>query len=242
MPSVEEHYGQVLADVYSWMAGGFAAAVAGNAEFFAAHGIEPKSSRVAIDLGAGCGFQAIPLAALGFKVTAFDLDRKLLAELRAHARDGQIDTVLDDLLNFDRHTHTSAELVVCMVDTLLHLTSREQVLALFDKVFAALEPRGRFIVSFRDLSRELSELDRFIPVRSDDTTIFTCFLEFETETVKVHDLVYSRTGNRWDFRKSFYRKLRLPPEWVEERVRGAGFGDVDVQAANGLVTLIATKC
>ena len=42
--------------------------------------------RRAVDLGAGCGFQAIPLARLGFAVTAIDLDRKLLAELASARR------------------------------------------------------------------------------------------------------------------------------------------------------------
>jgi hypothetical protein len=48
-------------------------------------------------------------------------------------------------------------------------------------------------------------LFRFIPVRSDDRTVFTCFLEWETATdeitkdgsgctVKVHDLVHVKKG------------------------------------------------
>ncbi len=39
---------------------------------------------------------------------------------------------------------------------------------------------------------ELTELDRFIPVKSDGSKIFTCFLEYEKETVKVHDIIYER--------------------------------------------------
>ncbi len=93
MASVEEHYDQVFADVYSWMSGGWEAALARNIEFFAAHGIAPRKSAVAVDLGAGCGFQSIPLARLGFSVTAIDLDRKLLDELIEHAEDLEIDTI-----------------------------------------------------------------------------------------------------------------------------------------------------
>lgn len=241
MPSVEQHYDQVLADVYSWMAGGFDAAVARNAEFFAVRGVKPRGSGRAIDLGAGCGFQAIPLAALGFSVTAIDTDGKLLAELREHAEDADIEIVRDDLLHFDAVTAPGAELIVCMVDTLLHLDSKERVLGLFAKVHAALEPLGRFVVTFRDLSHELTELDRFMPVRSDDATVFTCFLEFEPETVKVHDLVYRKSAGRWTFHKSFYRKLRLSRAWVAECVEAAGFDAVDVQVVDGFVTVVATK-
>ncbi|HEX5046205.1 MAG TPA: class I SAM-dependent methyltransferase [Gammaproteobacteria bacterium] len=241
MPTVEQHYDQVLSDVYSWMQGGFDAALARNAELFAKRGIAPAGSRVAIDLGAGCGFQSIPLAKLGFAVTAIDLDGKLLEELRGHAPGLDIAIVRDDLMAFETHARGNAELVVCMVDTLLHLDSKEAVRTLFAKVHAALEPGGRFIATFRDLSREALELDRFIPVRSDDNTIFTCFLEYEPDTVKVHDLVYRRSGDAWTFHKSFYRKLRLPQQWITEQLAYAGFGTIDASVERGLVTVIATR-
>ncbi len=87
----------------------------------------------------------------------------------------------------------------------------------------------------------MNELDRFIPVRSDDNTIFTCFLEFEPETVKVHDLVYRRIDGRWTFAKSFYRKLRLPTDWVVTTLRAAGFADVDTELDRGLIVVTAKK-
>jgi precorrin-6B methylase 2 len=223
------------------MSGGFDAAIARNVEFFARHGIAPKRSAVAVDLGAGCGFQSIPLARLGFTVTAIDLDRKLLDELVEHAEDLEIDTIQDDLMTFDKYVTEKIELAVCMVDTLLHLPSKSTVLALLAKVHAALQDGGKLIVTFRDLSKELSELDRFIPVRSDADTVFTCFLEYEGETVKVHDLVYRRQGSGWVLHKSFYRKLRIADRWLVDRLRDAGFGAVEASATSGLVTVIATK-
>jgi SAM-dependent methyltransferase len=239
--NVEQHYDQVLADVYSWMYGGFDAALARYEEFFAGRGLTPTRSGRALDLGAGCGFQAIPLARLGFAVTAIDLDRKLLEELRRHAGDAEIETVRDDLLRFDRHARAPLELVVCMVDTLVHLPSKAAVTELFVKVHEALEPGGKLVITYRDLSREAAELDRFIPVRSDDTTILTCFLEFEPETVKVHDLVYRRLDGQWTFRKSFYRKLRLAQSWVEAELVRAGFSIAEASVERGFVTLVAVK-
>jgi SAM-dependent methyltransferase len=241
VPTVEQHYDHVLSDVYSWMYGGFDVALGRNADVFTKLDVRPRGSGVAVDLGAGCGFQSIPLARLGFAVTAIDLDGKLLAELLAHAGDVQIDVVRDDLREFDTHVRKPAELVVCMVDTLTHLESKADVVALFAKVHGALEPGGRLIVTYRDLSHELTELDRFIPVRSDADTVFTCFLEYEPETVKVHDLVYRRRGGTWELGKSFYRKLRLPQSWVAERLASAGFAPVDASVERGFVTIVATR-
>ncbi|RPI59827.1 MAG: methyltransferase domain-containing protein, partial [Lysobacterales bacterium] len=223
MPTAAEHYNRLLADVYSWMYGGWDAALARYTEFFDSRGIAPNGGKRAIDLGAGCGFQAIPLARRGFSVTAIDLDCKLLAELEQHKGGEEIETVCADILSFRSHAPKTAELIVCMVDTLLHLDSQAAVTRLVDDVFAALEPGGTFIATFRDFSVAAEDLDRFISVRNDERLIFTCFLEFEPATVKVHDLVYRRTDGRWDFAKSYYRKLRLSTAWVVSTLRAVGF-------------------
>jgi SAM-dependent methyltransferase len=241
MAKVQQHYDALLSDVYSWMLGGFAAGVGRNAAFFEEHGIRPTGSRVAVDLGAGCGFQSIPLAQLGFSVVAIDLDEKLLAELASHVSDEAIVTVRDDLMNFRRHVSGPIELAVCMQDTLLHLPSADDVSRLFQDVFDALDDGGKFVITYRDLSGELSELDRFIPVRSDDRLLLTCFLEYEPETVKVHDLLYRRDPLGWTFHKSYYRKLRLAPEWVDDELERAGFTQVHSQADKGFVTVVAAK-
>lgn len=239
MPSVAEHYETLLADVYSWMLGGFEQGVARNVTFFERNQVRPAGSGIAVDLGAGCGFQAIPLARSGFRVTAIDLNRKLLAELERERDDLAITTVVGDLLDFDRHVDGPVELAVCMTDTLLHLESEADVARLFTRLHAALEPGGRFIATFRELTAPLEGLDRFIPLRADDRQIMTCFLEYEPDTVKVHDLVYRRDDQGWRLRKSFYRKLRLSAERMRRLLEGAGFTRIESSIENGLVTLIA---
>jgi hypothetical protein len=64
-------------------------------------------------------------------------------------------------------------------------------------------------------------LARFIPVRADDERILTCFLEDEGDAVRVHDLLYTRdAAGAWHLGKSSYRKLKLAPSWVAERLQG----------------------
>jgi SAM-dependent methyltransferase len=241
MATVKEHYDLVLSDVYSWMFGGFDSGIERNMGFFEKHKISPVRSGVAIDLGAGCGFQSIPLAKAGFSVTAVDVDEKLLSELKENSGTLTVSIVQDDLINFDKYTKDKAELIVCMTDTLLHLESKDKILAVFEKAASSLEPGGKFIITFRDLSSELPELDRFIPVRSDRNMIFTCFLEYEPETVKVHDIVYKKNNEKWYLKKSFYRKLRLSKDWVDSQLCSVGFNRVESTVDHGFVTVIATK-
>ena len=240
MATVKQHYDNVLSDVYSWMYGGFENGIQRNIEFVKKHKLTPQGSKIAIDLGAGCGFQSIPLARSGYTVTAIDFDAKLLSELQRNSDGLEITTVQGDLIDFDKSLNADAELIVCMTDTILHLESREKVALLFAKVYAALEAGGKFIITFRDLNYELKDADRILPVRSDENTIFTCFLEYDSETVKVHDIVYQKSDGVWNLSKSFYSKLRLSEAWVSEQLSQSGFSKIDSTVENGVITIIAS--
>jgi SAM-dependent methyltransferase len=235
----KKHYEALLGPIYSWMAGGFDTGLERNARFFGHHDLSPTRSGLAVDLGAGCGFQSIPLAQRGYSVTAIDTDGSLLQELKDHADALPVTVIEDDLCRFRMHISSAVELVVCMVDTLLHLASGAEVQALFSDVHQALEDGGRFIVTFRDLSCHSFGSDRFIPVRSDDDMILTCFLEYEPETVLVHDLLYRSQESQWQFSASCYRKLRLSENWVVDRLRATGFEIATRENEGGMVTIIA---
>lgn len=241
MTAVKDHYAAALSPVYTWMCGGFEAAAARNAEFFSGHGIAPAGSARALDLGAGSGFQTIPLIQAGFSVTAVDFDRALLDELQHYAGELPVTIVCDDITRIADLVEPGFELAVCMTDTVLHLESAEALGKLFRDVAALLEPAGKFVVTFRDLSRELHGVDRFIPVRSDAERIMTCFLEYEPQYVRVHDLIYENDNGTWALTKSWYRKLRLSPQAMVDALKAAGFASVGLSESRGLYTAIATR-
>lgn len=242
MATVTDHYENHLAGHYSWLFGGITARCRENMAFFTRHDIKPFADGRAIDLGCGSGFQSIPLARAGFKVTGIDLSSKLLEELARNKGELAIATVNDDLSNVDIHCPPAAELIVCMGDTLTHLETMERVEKLFRKIYRHLRDKGRFIVTYRDLDLEVSALDRFIPVKSDDGTIFTCFLEYEENHVKVHDLIYEKTeSGAWIFKKSFYRKLRIPLKWIMNKLLEIGFSIRFSHSERGVSTIIALK-
>ena len=241
MVDVCEHYENHLARYYAWISGGVDAKIEENRKFFVDHNIEPNRSGLAFDLGAGCGFQSVPLAQLGFHVMAMDLSAKMLAQLQKTAKDLPIETICDDLSYFTNYASGNIELVVCMGDTLTHLDALKKVQALLDSIFTYLETGGCLILSFRDLTQELEELDRFIPVRSNEATIFTCFLEFEKEIVKVHDIIYEKNDDHWILKKSVFRKLRISPQWTRKYLQKIGFRIEFYDEQNGLIFIIARK-
>jgi len=241
MASVEEHYKNLLAPYYTWISGGADQQLDVNRSFFRKHKVLPSSGAQALDLGAGSGFQSIPLAELGFQVHAIDLSSALLRELKARAGDLPIVTIQDNLLNFARHIPSQFEIIVCMGDTLTHLNNLGEVQLVIRRVHKALAPQGRWVIGFRDLSVELSGLDRFIPVRSESHRIFTCFLEFKKKYVRVHDLLYERTTDSWTLHSSFFHKLRISAQWLQTALMKAGFRIDKLDIQMGMTMISAHK-
>jgi SAM-dependent methyltransferase len=241
LSTVQEHYDNLLADVYVWMCGGFEPTQQRYAQFFKDAQLEPRGAALAVDLGAGPGFQSLPLADLGYRVLAIDTSQTLLDELTARMHERDIMVVCDDMTNFPAHMRSAAELVVCMTDTLLHLDSKAEVARLFRQCADALESGGKLVLTFRDLSRELEGADRFFRVRSDESRIFSCFVDYQPDHVLVHDLLYTRRDGDWQLSKSAYRKLRLAPDECVEALRKSGFEIAVHRVENGMATLIARK-
>jgi SAM-dependent methyltransferase len=242
MTSTKEHYDQHLASIYSWMSGVPDAAIARNYDLFCQLKLDRLAPGLAIDLGAGSGFQSIPLAQLGFSVVAVDFCGALLAELRDRAPDFPILTVEDDLLKFADYLDQPAQVIVCMGDTLTHLASLEEVRSLLKTSSATLAPGGKLVLTFRDyVNRELAGTQRFIPVRSDDSTILTCFLEYRQDRVEVFDLVHKKESDRWTLHVSSYLKLRLDPQWICAQLQQENLSIVFHEPIDGMIGIVAEK-
>ncbi|TPX61667.1 hypothetical protein PhCBS80983_g01013 [Powellomyces hirtus] len=251
--TVQSHYSQLLTEHYSWMFGGYANRLAQNRALLLQHvpsSVNPGT--IAVDLGCGPGYQTLNLLEFGYHVVAVDASRGMLDELEQECRaagfdTGKVTAVEGDLLNFREEVQDgTAGCIVCMGDSPTHLASLDEVRRMIMDSYAALAPHGRLILQFRDMTHPLEGTDRFIPVRSDAMTVFTCFLEWENDNnnnnnntdaptnavqedgsgrrVKVHDLVHVKKGNStWELCKSWYYKLAMSQKWVASALTEAGF-------------------
>ena len=219
MTTVQRHYDELLGPIYVWMAGGIQSALDRGVRDVATF---VPGTGLAVDLGAGFGMHAIPLARGGYHVVAIDSSRHLLDVLRAEGAGLSIRVVEDDLLDFRRHIQEPVSLIVCLGDTLTHLAEPAHVERLCRDIAASLQPGGRVILGFRDYSRPPEGVSRFIHVRSDADRIHTCFLEQQGERLSVHDIVHQRDGAKWDMKVSSYPKLRLAPAAVAAMLQRAG--------------------
>ena len=241
MANVQNHYDDHLGPIYEWMAGPFEAACAPSAKLFEELALQPGESSVAVDLGCGHGLQALPLARCGFDVIAIDSCRPLIEGLASRGDSVAIEAVHADIMDFERHVPGRVEVVVCMGDTLTHLARIEDVAELVRRVSSILVPGGIFLSTFRDyVSAPLQGDSRFIPVRSDDRRILTCFLEYLNDaSVRVHDLIHEHSESGWALNVSSYEKLRIDPRWFTGLLREAGLRVVLNRSERGLVSFAA---
>ena len=104
-----------------------------------------------------------------------------------------------------------------------------------------LSEGGIFITSYRDYSIELTDTNRFIPVRSDENRILTLLLDFEDDKVLVTDLLHEKSGDGWNQKLSSYYKLRLNQGLVEDFLLQNGFQIIKTENRNRMFYTIAKK-
>ena len=240
METAKEHYIELLAEVYGWMSGDFRENVNQTRDFFIKNNIKPSSTKLAIDLGSGHGIQSVALDEIGFEVTAVDFSEKLLAELKQNTGN-RVKSINGDITEFNYPGETKPELIFCMGDTLTHLSSINDVNKLFVNAGENLEEKGKLVISYRDLSTELTGTSRFINVKSDDTRILTCFLEYKDEKVTVNDILHENKAGKWEMKVSSYTKLKLPLEVVLEQVNAAGLNVIHTEVIRGMNYIISEK-
>jgi hypothetical protein len=239
--SAKEHYDTHLAAFYSWMTGDFDTNRKEQQFFLEKQGILPASTKVAIDLGAGHGIQSAALATLGFSVKAIDFNRQLLDELTTNCKNLDVTAIEDDIRSIAAYKSLNPELIVCSGDTLTHLENDAEIKRFIDDCCDALPDKGKLLFSFRDYSEKLSGDKRFIPVKSDDNRILTCFLDYTATHVLVTDLLYERTPTGWQQKISSYKKVRVPASEVADMLTRNGMRILFNESVNRIMTITAEK-
>lgn len=239
--TVKEHYDTHLAAFYSWMAGDFETASIKFLNYLNEKQLGPVASKVAIDLGCGHGIQSKALAQSGYTVTAIDFNRHLLNELRNNCNGLAVSALEDDLKSIKKYKHKNPELILCWGDTLSHLDSLNDLENFVDDCCDILPSGGKLLLSFREYPETLHGDKRFIPVKSDENRILTCFLELSPVQLIVTDMLYEKTENGWQQKISSYHKLRLSSPELIEMLENNKMTLLFEDSYNGMTCLFAVK-
>lgn len=135
-------YGRSFADVYDeWYADAFDTDAAVSAI------VDLAAGAPVLELGAGTGRLAVPLAAAGLEVVALDASVEMLDRLRVNDRSGLIEPVLADMASFAGSMTTRRfGVVVCACNTILNLSDENAVAACLADAAAVLQPGGLVVI------------------------------------------------------------------------------------------------
>lgn len=239
--TVKDHYENHLSKFYSWMSGDFETKQNEFQNFLTYNNILPVSTKNAIDLGAGHGIQSVSLSRLGFSVTAVDFSKLLLEELKVNSAGLHIDIIEGDIKNVQQFSDKRPELIICCGDTISHLENKNEIKKFLKDISDTLIKGGKALLSFRDYSLALTGDDRFLQVKSDDSRILTCVLEYETDYVRVTDLLYEKSDAGWVKKVSSYKKVRIKTSEITEQLETNNLNIQLNNTVNGMATLLAIK-
>ncbi|HEX4421172.1 MAG TPA: class I SAM-dependent methyltransferase [Kofleriaceae bacterium] len=242
MTTAKQHYDQLLGAHYTWSVAGAGDPFERGAAWLTRHGLADLTRY--LDLGAGFGAHAVPLARAGKTVTAVDFHPGLLAELRAAAP--TVTALEADLVAFLEaaagHSATDVaaadptagprtsppgapwDAIFCLGDTLPHLPDTDAVHRLLSGAARVLVPGGVLALAYRDYSGPpRTGLDRFIPVRHDaQRSLICCIDALDADRISVTDIVTTAGPDGLRTQLSAYPKLRLAPATIATWAATAG--------------------
>lgn len=157
--------------------------------------LEKFPSRSAVDMGCGTGVHAIALAQLGLDVTGVDISAGMLEKARAHAKetDATIRFIEGDFLALI--PRAPFDLLLCVGNSLPHLTSRTALTAVFTHWRKLCADDGRVIIQLLNYRRVLEKGDRIVNIRRDGSETNIRFYDFLDDALQFNILTLHDEGS-----------------------------------------------
>lgn len=138
-------YGAALAEAYDALNDGIEPASVADFIFECVKKHSDIPVRDICETACGTGSMACELASRGYRVTASDISQDMLtaADRKARARGLEVRYVLQDM----RHAimYAPKDLMLCLLDSMNYLLSKEDVLCALESALGCLKPGGLFI-------------------------------------------------------------------------------------------------
>ncbi len=112
-----------------------------------------------LDIACGTGGYSIELAKLGHKLTAVDLDEKMIEELKNKAVEGnlQINAFCENMLELSDNIKSQYDLAFCIGNSLVHLDREKEIQSFLKDMKSMLRKSGKLVIQIINYDRVLSQ-------------------------------------------------------------------------------------
>ncbi|MEW9124712.1 MAG: methyltransferase domain-containing protein [Thermotaleaceae bacterium] len=118
-----------------------------------------------LDIACGTGGYSIELAKQGYKITAVDLDGKMIEELNSKVRQHHlnINALQGDMLDLKKSIDSTFDLAFCIGNSLVHLQNEIQIGIFLKEARTLLRDSGSLVIQIINYDRVLASDIRSLP-------------------------------------------------------------------------------
>ncbi len=143
--------------------------------------LEGAPERSVVDLGCGTGEHCRFLAAEGFRVAGLDSSESMLAKAREEPLPSNLRFAAGDIREAASKLGEAFGAAICLGNTLVHLTEKDDLGQALAAVAAVLQPGGLFLFQILNYERIFSQKLRYLPINfrpgDDGETVFLRLME-----------------------------------------------------------------
>jgi glycine/sarcosine N-methyltransferase len=192
-------------------------------------GLEGKNI---LDIGCATGELAYQLAKAGAVVTGIDLNEDLLFQAKTKKVAPYLIFQKGDMLELESDFRPHQfDAVLCFGNTLVHLSSDQQIYTMIRGVHAVLKPKGVFLLQILNYDYILSEKVTQLPVieTSGIKFIRNYLIEDDNPVIRFRTELHIKKANRVIYNET--PLLALQSHQVKDLLTEAGFPDISLFAS-----------
>jgi glycine/sarcosine N-methyltransferase len=147
--------------------------------------IDRYNLKSALDAGCGTGFHSFILSQMGMQVTAADVSRAMLNQMRKNARDLglHVKMVHSSLSGLKTAVREKYDSVFCLGNTLAHILTKKELIDSLRTFYQLLNSSGILLFQILNYDRILKTRERVQSVKEADNKIFIRFYDYDKKQI-----------------------------------------------------------
>lgn len=183
---------------------------------------------ILLDLACGTGTMSVQMAKRGYEVIGIDNSPEMLSEAREKAYEAKEDILFlcQDMCDID--LYGTVECTICLLDSLNHLESEEELLAAFKGVSLFTVPGGLFIFDVNTQYKHKYVLgnNTFVYDNDDVYCVWQNEYDDESKTVEIFLDFFEEENGLYRRSSEYFTECAFSDETIRRLLKEAGFSDV----------------